>query len=551
MTSPFFGLDIAARALRANQTLVDITNQNVANASTPGFSRQSAVIKETPPYPIPVFRQGGQPGQLGTGVQVTDVTRTRDAFTDYQYRAQVAAQGRWTARQSALQQIEAIVNEPSNSGISTVLSKYWSAWQELASSPSDVSVRANLLQQGKAVADAFQYTVKLFGEQQRDMDMQIRLSVADINNYAEQIARLNVQIANVETSGLRANDLRDQRDLLLDKLSGLIKVSAVESSEGSLSLYIGGRQLVDRDRVNELGLDATSGPFARVIWSDANSTSAIVADGKLAGLLESRDTILADRIRNIDDLAGRIIDSVNSVHAGGVGLDGVGGLAFFTGTDARSMAVDPTLTVNRVAAARPYPDPNSATNPPSYLHAVGDGSNAVALAQLQGRLAQRGTTGLAPGSSAGTAAVLAVDVASARVNASFSFTYNGGALTISDGSTSQVANVTIASDQPDGTPATRRVVTVDGGPMGVRLTLSVPASGSVAADLATALSGLDGQSVSSRGPSTVGEQYGQEVAAIGVLSASARGQAENQAVLVNHLERHRQEVSGVSLDEEA
>jgi flagellar hook-associated protein 1 len=548
MTSPFFGLDIATRALRANQTLVDITNQNIANANTPGYSRQQAVIKETMPYPIPVFRQSGEPGQLGTGVQVTDVMRTRDTFTDYQYRNQIASEGRWTAKQSTLKQIEAVVNEPSTSGISSLLNRYWSAWQEVANSPTDVSVRANLLEQGRAVADTFKTTVELFQQQQRDVDVQIRLSTEDINNYSHQIANLNIQISNVETGGLRANDLRDQRDLLVDKLSQIVKVSVVESVEGSASIYLGGRQLVDRDRVNELDLDL-SGPFARVIWADGTSTSVTVNDGKLAGLIDSRDTIIQGRIDEVNNLAGRVIESVNSVHAAGVGLDGVGGLNFFSGTDATDFAVNSALTVNHVAAARQVETPPGSG---TYVHAAGDSSNAVALAQLRAKLGQRDTAfaGVAPGNTFGSASVLGVDIASAAVNTTFNFSYTAGApgtLSISGAP----ATVSVASDQADGIAPTRRIVTVDGGSLGVRLTLSVPATGSMSNDIATALSSLDGRSVRSTGPMTVGDQYGQEVAAIGVLSSTAQSQATNQGVLVNQLERQRQEISGVSIDEEA
>src|SRR5205085_2663310 len=107
MSSPFFGLDIATRALRTQQTLVDIANQNIANANTPGFSRQSGVVSETTPYPIPTANQSGQPGQVGTGVQVTEVNRARDTLADYQMRNQLTAQGSWDARSAALTQIEA------------------------------------------------------------------------------------------------------------------------------------------------------------------------------------------------------------------------------------------------------------------------------------------------------------------------------------------------------------------------------------------------------------------------------------------------------------
>jgi len=159
-------------------------------------------------------------------------------------------------------------------------------------------VRSNLLEQGRAVGDAFQNTVQLFTQQQRDVDVQIRLTADDVNNYAGQIANLNVQISSVETAGMHANDLRDQRDLLLDKLSGLIKVTTVESSEGSVSVYVGGHQLVDRDQVHPLALD-TTGQFAKVIWGDGTNTKVQINDGKLAGLIEARDVIIADRIKNL------------------------------------------------------------------------------------------------------------------------------------------------------------------------------------------------------------------------------------------------------------
>src|SRR4051812_34199653 len=250
MTSPFFGLDIATRALRTNQTLVDIANQNVANANTPGYSRQQAVIKETAAYPIPVFKQSGEPGQLGTGVEVTEVTRARDLFADYQIRGQLASQGRWDARSSALAQIEAVANEPSTTGLTSLMTKYFSSWQEVVNSPSDNSVRANLLESGRALADGFQNQMQQLKQQQSDQDQQVYRTVTAINEYADQIANLNIQISQVETSGLKANDLRDQRDQILDQLSSLTKFTAVESAEGSVSVFIGNRRLVDRDQVN-------------------------------------------------------------------------------------------------------------------------------------------------------------------------------------------------------------------------------------------------------------------------------------------------------------
>jgi flagellar hook-associated protein 1 len=542
VTSPFFGLDIATRALRTQQTLVDISNQNIANANTPGFSRQEAVVKETLPYPIPVFRQSGAAGQLGTGVDVTTVNRSRDTFLDYQYRNQTAQQGRWDAQAKTLQDIEGVVNEPSANGISTLMTKYWSAWQEVANSPSDVSVRANLLEQGKALTDAFQSTVQAFQQQQRDVDQQLKLSVDDVNNFSQQIANLNTQISQVETAGMKANDLRDQRDLLVDKLSQLVKVTTVESSEGSLSIYLGGHQLVDRSAVHPMGLDTTSSQFAKVIWQQdpAPNNQVTLADGKMAGLVQSRDGILQDRIDNINALAGRIIQSVNAIHSAGVGVDGTGGLNFFTGTDATNIAVNSALTPQNVAAAR-------MTGSGPYSHADGDASNAIALAALQNSVTQR-SAGLDNGQTVGAAQLLGVDVGAAAPNKTFTFSVGAGpTVSVSDGTSTVAATWTKASNQPDGSSPTQDIYTLDTGQMGVRVTLMVPAG----TPLSNAFSGLNGQTVSTAGPTTSNDQYAQEVASIGVLSTTAQGQSKNQQVLISQLTQQRQQVSGVSIDEEA
>src|SRR5919202_1681128 len=205
MTPPFFGLDIASRALRADQALVDVANQNVANANTPGYSRQTADLRATLAYPIPSFNVSGAAGQLGTGVEVSQITRARDLFVDLQLRGQLTSQGRWDARRDALKQVEALVNEPSPTGLSSLLTKYWQSWQEVANSPSDASVRASLIEQGKSLAQAFQTRNQQIHQQQQDLDQQLQLNVTDINTAADQIAKINVQISQVETAGMHAN----------------------------------------------------------------------------------------------------------------------------------------------------------------------------------------------------------------------------------------------------------------------------------------------------------------------------------------------------------
>src|SRR3989442_5585138 len=119
------------------------------------------------------------------------------------------------------------------------MNKCFADWQEVANSPAENAVRANLIETGKSLADTFQNHVQGMLQQQQDLDKQVGLTVTSINDYAQQVANLNKQISQVETGGMKANDLRDQRDLVLDKLSSLVKISTVESAEGSVNVYVG------------------------------------------------------------------------------------------------------------------------------------------------------------------------------------------------------------------------------------------------------------------------------------------------------------------------
>ena len=545
MTTPFFGLDIATRALQTQQTLVDITNQNIANANTPGFSRQTAEVRETAAYPIPVFSSAGVPGQLGTGVEVAAITRARNSYLDNQMRTQLASQGRWDAHKTALSNIESAINEPSTSGLSSALSKYFSAWQDVANNPSDASARASVVEQGKALADGFNNTVGQLQQQQRDLDQQIGLTVANINDYANQIANINKQVAQVETAGMHANDLRDQRDQLLDKLSSLVKVTTVESSDGQVSVFAGGHQLIDRSTANQLQTVTPVGQsFSQVQWPDGSQLNP--GNGQLQGELESRDQIVASRIQGLNDLASRVITQVNALHVSGMDLNGKPGIPFFTGTDATSMAVNPALTAaggtDYVAAARAYKDASGA-----YTSAKGDSSNAVALGELANSMASVDTsTGLGSNPNvSGPPAMTVTAISTNGANASTIYTYawDGANSTLKvTASPSGLSADVSAALGPNGS---NQVMTIDG--LGVRLTVSVPNG----ATLNSALQGMVGQSVSTAGnPTTISNQYAQFVATLGVDSNTAQGQSTNQGVLVNQLQQQRETVSGVSIDEE-
>src|ERR1035437_484704 len=152
MSSPFFGLDIGASALRAAQQMLDTAAHNVANANTPGYSRQRVSVVEAPPYTVPTFNRSGLPGQIGSGVTVQAITSVRDNFLNLQVQAQASLKGEWDTRQQELAKVESIFPEPSTSGLGSVISKYWSAWQDVASDPTSTAARTALTEQAASLS---------------------------------------------------------------------------------------------------------------------------------------------------------------------------------------------------------------------------------------------------------------------------------------------------------------------------------------------------------------------------------------------------------------
>lgn len=536
MTSPFFGIDIALRGLQTQQGLLDVASNNIANANTPGYSRKTATVKQSTPFPSPGLSATGQYGQLGSGAEISSVNRVRDVFTDYQLRQEYATQGKWDVQRDYLAQVESVFNEPSANGLSAGFAKFWQGWQEVTNSPSDASVRASVVQQGQAVADAFQRTQAQLKRYQRDVDQEIGLNVQDVNSMASRVADLNKLIARIETSGLEASSLRDERDQLIDGISKIVKVTTVESQDGALSVYVDGRQLVDRDTATQLQAATVPGQeFTAVQWADGGRVT--ISDGKLKGLLDTRDTMFAGQLASLDTLAQRLIESVNGIHASGTALDGSQGNLFFTGTDASTLAVAQGVLndLDKIAAARST--------------AGGDSTNALAIAQLQSVLSQRaGAATLKAGATldGGNASVLGVDVSGAARDQSFTFSAVGGTLTISDGTNSAAFDLNVLKPTGGG------VFVLDGATgmpasLGIRITINASAAAApatMATDLAALTLRTDPTSAS------FSDQYATQIATLGVDSKSAQGQSSNQKALVDFLGRRRDQISQVSIDEE-
>ncbi len=402
MSSTFFGLEIGRSALLSHQKALDVTGHNIANANTAGFSRQEAVLTATTPFTVPGYNRPIGPGQVGTGVQVAEIRRLRDNFLDVQIRTENKNLGLWEAKRDVLQKVEVILNEPSDASLRNVLDQFWQSWQELSKTPESLSVRSVVRQRGLMVAETFNHIDLQYRELQRDLNDNIKVTVQDVNSIASQIAQLNEQILPIEAQGDKANDLRDQRDLLVDKLSKIVNISVNENQLGQVTVGIGGRSLVMGNKVVALKAqeNAANHGYVDVVWAEDNQLTTFSA-GELQGLLEARGYtdwstgefigIIPSLRADLDSMAKTIVEETNKVHRGGYDLTGNQNNNFFkpfvdgvyppAGISlAQAMQLDDAIigSLNTIASGKTPPEPGA---PPKPI--TGDGSNALEIAELK------------------------------------------------------------------------------------------------------------------------------------------------------------------------
>ncbi|WP_096635423.1 flagellar hook-associated protein FlgK [Clostridium cochlearium] len=219
MSGLFGTLHVGKSGIFANQRSIDVTSHNIANANTEGYSRQRAELQTERPFCTPSMNNAAGAGQLGRGVNVADINRIRDTFLDYQVRIELGVQGKYAGRHKFLNEIENIFNEPSETGISTLLGNFFDGWQELSKQPHSSNARTVVAEQSKALTDELNHLYGQLHKLKDNAKTSIRQDLNDVNSILDQMERLNEEIIQVTAAGQKPNDLLDRRDLLLDQLS--------------------------------------------------------------------------------------------------------------------------------------------------------------------------------------------------------------------------------------------------------------------------------------------------------------------------------------------
>ena len=238
MPSISSGIQIALQAVLAQSQAIEIVEHNVANANTIGYRRQSAVLSATTPTQIYGAEHGVGAGQRGTGVSLDRIQRFSIDFFDDRYRNVSADAKNWQMQQNIVNQVESTLSETSANGLLPTLDQFWSGWQTLAADPTNMALRASLLDDTSALTNGLNKRADQLLQMRSDQDLAIISRVDEINSSASQIAELNGEIARVLSIGEQPNDLMDKRDLLLDRLSELAGAKSTVQKNGTVLVTI-------------------------------------------------------------------------------------------------------------------------------------------------------------------------------------------------------------------------------------------------------------------------------------------------------------------------
>jgi flagellar hook-associated protein FlgK len=307
-------LNTGLRALLSARYVLDTIGHNIANANTPGYSRQNVQLSTAIPVNI-----GGL--LIGSGVSTDQIQRSVDQLLGRRIQGQQSVMGSLQSRLGGLSQLESLFGEPGPGGLGQLLDGFFSSVSELSTAPDDSVLQTGLAQAALAMTERFNEIGNSLATAGIDAEAEIEARIESANMYAAEIATLNQQIGEVESGGLPANDLKDQRDLLLGKLSELVDTKTVDGPNGSVRVMVSGNTLVSSGRAHRMEVTKDTNGLLQV-QLEGSTGNLPVEGGAIGGLLELSRELAPELRSRLDELAHQMILNANRVHSTGVPADG-------------------------------------------------------------------------------------------------------------------------------------------------------------------------------------------------------------------------------------
>ena len=540
MGNLFASLDIAVSGLLAHQTAIQVTGHNIANVDTDGYSRQRAELISQLPQNTPY-------GPLGRGVTVADIFQIRDRFLDTVFQNETQRSMEMGVERDFLQRIEDIFQEPSDIGLSALIDDFFATVQALANYPEEQPLRASLIAAASVLAESFNDIDRRLEQLRTDANNEIIMRVSEVNSLAERIANLNYNIVRAEAGGKTANDFRDQRTVLLDELAELVNIYTVEMSNGSITVLVGGDVIVEGAYWSELAtqvnpaLDPDRNDLVEVVIVSSGRVLNI-SGGRFKGLLDARDVHIPEVAGKIDELASTLIFEFNRIHAQGNGLAGS------TTLTSDNAVLDATADLDDSVATGLAFTPMDGSFEINVIDNLGNVVTTVIQVDLDGAGADDSLTDLAANinSVANITASVSGDnrlVIDAAPTYSFVFSNDTSDVLAALGSNTFFSG----SDASD--IAVNSVILNDPGMIATGLSTDPRDTGDNRNVLAMAA--LQETAVLNSGTSTLNDYYEQTIGTLGVTTRRTSDEYNVAESFRRNMDRRREEVSGVSIDEEA
>lgn len=358
-------LSLLSNALEVDQTALQVTSNNVANANTPGYSREVVHLAAQAAYTIGVT-------SVGSGVTIQNIEGIRDAVLEQRLNQETQSQGQLNAYVEQMTQVQSSLNDTAGSGLGAAFNDFFAKIQALSVNPSNVSARQALLSSAGNLTAGLNAVANGLVQQRTNVDAAVVQNVQEVNGLTAQIATLNKQIATA--TGLRqdTNSLVDQRGQLLNQLSNLVDIATVAGDNASITVTTGnGAALVVGSQSTALTTQVGSDGVNHV-FSGAQDITTGISGGQLAGLIQARDQGIPGIQQQLDTMTQTFVTAFNTQHQAGFDLSGAAGGAFFTIGNATRPAATISVAITDPTKIAASSDTTSGNN-----------VNALALANLQ------------------------------------------------------------------------------------------------------------------------------------------------------------------------
>lgn len=351
----FGGLYTSITGLQVSKQSLNTVSHNISNANNKNYVRQS-VIHATNSYTT----VGVGSFQIGTGVNIAEIRQIRDEFLDLKLRREISNFGYHYAKSQILEDVEAVFNEITSSGLQSVMDEFWNNWNELYKEPESLTIRALVHESAVAFVDTVNHLSTQLSNIKMNLNSEILTKVNEVNSILKSIGELNSKIKLVEgeNSKVKANDYRDERNALLDRLAELMPVTSYENSFGEVVVHLRGKELVSGNFISTLDIKQDNFGLAHIYFYNTNEKIDLNGQGELGGFIDARDKSVTEYMNRLDILVYTIADAINGLHKGGYDLLGNPGKDFFVGLNgignaAANIKVNPDLAnFNKIAISR-------------------------------------------------------------------------------------------------------------------------------------------------------------------------------------------------------